>query len=302
MPAMLTASGERVRVATLLGHAQVPMAVRCLSSLLRLSAERLSLAIHDDGTLGESDRERLRAALRDPEFIARAEADARVEALLDRHPRTLRFRQENPLALKLIDGPLLEPGPVYRYCDSDVLFLRPFWGLFEMPADLDAVFMADSQNAYALRSWQLLGDRRLRLAGRVNTGLIVFRRQMFDLDRIEHVLARVRPGFAAVWLEQTCWAALAGPIRTALFHPRQIAFPRAQRERGAPVALHFISPLRSGWESWCDGESDEVLPRDPLEIGRQRGHQCGPVGLARSEARRWLRGRACSWRARLWRP
>lgn len=275
-------------VATLLGHAHVDIALRCLGSLLRYSAEPLGLVVHDDGTLTESDRSRLAASLAEPRFIARDEADRQVEPLLARHPRTLRFRRENPLALKLLDGPLLGREPLFRYCDSDVLFLCPFTGLFELPPGLDAAFMADSQNAYSLRSWQLLFDRRLRLTARVNSGLVLFRQERFDLDRVEHVLTRARPGFARVWLEQTCWAALAGPLRSAWFDPRAVAFPRHAPGSGNAVAVHFVGPLRSRFEIWAAAESSAGAGA-PQRVELARCDRCGAGRLAGTELRRLFR-------------
>ena len=57
---------KTVEVATLLGHAHVEMALACLGSLLRYSAEPLRLRIHEDGSLLAADRERLTAGLGSP--------------------------------------------------------------------------------------------------------------------------------------------------------------------------------------------------------------------------------------------
>jgi hypothetical protein len=89
--------------------------------------------------------------------VVRSEADQRVADLLTRRPALRAFRQANPLALELIDIPLLAGGDL-AYCDSDVLFLRPFTGLFRFPgADVGAVFMSDRQNAYSVRYSRALG-------------------------------------------------------------------------------------------------------------------------------------------------
>src|ERR1700724_2016179 len=158
-------SGEPRLVSTLLGHAHVEMALRCLGSLLALSAAPLRLRIHDDGSLTGADLERLAAGLGTPSVVSRREADERLADLLDRHPAARAFRLANPLALKLLDVPLLAApaaaGEPLAYCDSDVLFLRRFSGLFELPPGAGALFMHDPQNAYSVRSWDLLLERRL---------------------------------------------------------------------------------------------------------------------------------------------
>ncbi|HEY4589541.1 MAG TPA: hypothetical protein VII86_09950, partial [Thermoanaerobaculia bacterium] len=115
------------RVTTLLGHTHVEMALACLGSLRRCSADPIRFRIHEDGTLTAEDRDRLVEGLGDPELLARSEADERVADMLSHRPSLLALRGTNPLALKLIDIPLLAEGDL-AYCDSDVLFLRPFSG------------------------------------------------------------------------------------------------------------------------------------------------------------------------------
>jgi len=238
--------GERPRlVSTLLGHAHVEMALACLGSLLGFSAEPLRLRLHDDGSLTALDRERLAAALGDPEVMPRHEADERLAGWLAERPATRAFRAANPLALKLVDAALLAPGGELAYCDSDVLFLRPFSGLFELAPEQGALFMCDPQNAYSVRSWHLLQEPRLRLAARLNSGIVGFRTRWFDPDLVEWFLAEPRYRFAPVWVEQTCWALLARPAGCRLLDPATVGFPAPGRAPGPrQVALHFVSPVR----------------------------------------------------------
>src|SRR5436305_5385576 len=90
-------------VATVLGHTHVEMAIVCLGSLLRHSAEELTLRLHDDGSLTAADLERLAAGLGGPQVVRRAAADERAETFLAHHPALRAFRRANPLALKLVD-------------------------------------------------------------------------------------------------------------------------------------------------------------------------------------------------------
>jgi hypothetical protein len=283
---------KTIAVATLLGHAHVEMALACLGSLLRYSAEPLRLRIHEDGSLLAADRERLAAGLREPEFVSRTEADDRVAPVLANRPALAAFRRGNPLALKLIDIPLLATDAGdddLAYCDSDVLFLRPFSGLFADPGpETAAVFMSDRQNAYSLRSWHLLAAPRLALPCRVNSGVLRVRTRLFDPDLLEGYLARPEYAFAPVWREQTAWALLAGRAGCRLWDPRLLRFPDpARMPDDEGVALHFVSPLRA------------LLPRHlaqarvrtaeaPVHMGTFPARRCRPWDLAWSEARRRL--------------
>ncbi len=289
---------KTIAVATLLGHAHVEMALACLGSLLRHSAEPLRLRIHEDGSLLAADRERLTAGLGNPEFVTRAEADDRVAAALTGRPALRAFRRGNPLALKLIDIPLLagNSGDDLAYCDSDVLFLRPFSGLFADPGpETGAVFMSDRQNAYSVRSWHLLTEPRLALPARVNSGVLRFRTRLFDPDLLEWYLARPEYGFAPVWSEQTAWALLAGRAGCRLWDPRLLRFPDPARMPDEEVvALHFVSPLRALFPRHLELYLKQARDRTgeaPAHVGTIPARRCRPWDLAWTEARRRLRFR-----------
>lgn len=271
-------------VATLLGHAHVEMALACLGSLLRYSAEPLRLRVHDDGTLTEEDRGRLAAGLNDPEFVSRTEADARVEAVLAKRPALRGFRVANPLALKLIDIPLLSQDGL-AYCDSDVLFLRPFAGLFSFSdPETGAVFMNDRQNAYSVRSWHLLRYGRLRVPCRVNSGVLLFRTRFYDPDLLEWYFGRPELQFAPVWAEQTAWALLGQRAGCRLWDPRLIRLPE-EDDRGDAVALHFVSPLRSMLPRRLDQAPDRT-GEPPVAVGTVASRRCHAWDLAWTEVRR----------------
>ncbi|MEP7013307.1 MAG: hypothetical protein ABJC13_23555 [Acidobacteriota bacterium] len=276
-------------VASLLGHAQVDTAIACLGSLLAYSADSIRLRLHDDGSLTEGDRDRLSRALGDVVYVGRPEADDRVADLLARRPALAAYRRESPLALKLVDTVLFSEGDTLSYCDSDVLFLRPFSGLFLFLAPVtEACFMRDSQNAYSVRSRHLMTEQRLRLPARVNTGLIHVRARCFDPDLLEWYLSRPEYCFAPPWVEQTAWALLAGNRTCRLFDPRQIAFPGASTASPSTVALHFVSPLRARLGEVLAHASDR-RGEAPVEIRSGLARRLSPLDLAATEARRALR-------------
>jgi hypothetical protein len=283
-----TESQEPRRISTLLGHAHVDMALRCLGSLLACSAEPLRLRVHDDGSLTPEDLERLAAGLGSPEVVLRTEADERLAEHLAGRPATRAFRDANPLGLKLVDVPLLAGGEV-TYCDSDVLFLRPFRGLFDLPTDgAGALFMSDRQNAYSFRSWHLLAHRRLRVPCRVNTGLIRLRAGAYDPDRIEWFLERPELQRTPPWVEQTAWALLGAAAGCRLYDPAQIAIPLPGEIPGADtVALHFVSPVRSLLAGYANRP---VTGGEPVAIRSVPARRCGMIRLVATELGR-RRGR-----------
>jgi hypothetical protein len=268
-------------VSSLLGHRQLETALVCLGSLVRNSAEPLALRLHDDGTLTGPDRERLEAELGEICFVSREEAHDRVAGLLAGRPALRAYRRDHPLALKLIDA-VLFGGEELAYCDSDILFLRPFSGLFRQ----GSVFMCDRQNAYSLRSWHLLAYRRLRLPVRVNSGIVVYRTDAYDPDLLEWFLSRPELLFAPVWVEQTAWALLGWQAGCRLLDPLQVAFPEEGKVAGdGVIALHFVTPLRSLLPRYVTSPSPGQVP---AEIRTVPARRCRALDMAATEARRWL--------------
>jgi hypothetical protein len=274
-------------VTTLLGHAQVEMALVCLGSLLRCSAEPVALRLLDDGTLRPEDLERLEGGLGRCELVPRAAADEAAAEVLARRPALADFRRESPLARKLIDAVLLA-GDELAFCDTDILYLRRFSGLFRLPSGAGALFMSDRQNAYSVRSWHLLTRRRLALPRHVNSGIVVYRTAAWDPDLLEWYLARPEHRFAPVWVEQTGWALLGWQAGCRLIDPAQVAIPEPGRppreETGETVALHFVGPVRSLLRLDDPPVSDETSP--PVEIRTRPASRCRVVDLALDEARR----------------
>jgi len=237
-------------VRTLIGHNQVEVGLRCLPSLIHFSSEPVKLLLHDDGTLTDDDCEKLIARLSGADILSRDEADATVVPLLKRHPKCRAYRQRHPLALKLIDMPLIQSEEL-AYCDSDVLFLKPHMGLFSMPEPKTAaIFMQDIQDAYSLRPWHIYPMGKVRVPRRVNAGLILFKSSAYDLDFVEWMLNREqlsevfqkRPH----WIEQTCWAALGWRVGCRVWSERQIiiATPSMKDFSDETVAIHFVAACR----------------------------------------------------------
>ena len=289
-PARVSPAAPPAIVAVLLGHAHVDMALLCLGSLLAYAAEPVSLRIHDDGTLTEEDRERL-AALAEPGFVPRAEAEERLEEHLAAYPATRALRRSNPLGLKLVDAPLLAPGERLLFCDSDVLFFRPFSGLWGEAGE--AVFLRDAQNAYSVRSWQVLREPRLRLPCGVNTGIVGFPRAAYDPDLLEWFLSHPEYQRTPVWVEQTAWALLGGRAGCRFVDPARVRLPREAAGDRAEladeiVALHFVSPRRGLLPVFADRARDR-RGEPPVRLRTVPAPLCDGWDLAATELRRRLR-------------
>ena len=243
----------------MLCHSHVAMAKLCLGSLVRHVTDRLELVIHDDGTLTPEDVAELRCELDPLVLVSRAEADERVSEALASRPSTRRFREQNPLALKLVDFAALNEREVIRGVDSDVLALRPCSGLFDLESSADGLFMEDVQNAYSIRSWQLLVERRLHLWQRLNSGIFAIRAALYDPELLEWFVRDRRFDKTPVWFEQTAWALLAGRGRCRTLDRRLVTFPDRPWASDAAV-LHFVAPLRRHLDDIARGAAGRDEP------------------------------------------
>jgi hypothetical protein len=228
-----------MQIRTLIGHKEMPTGLICLKSLQKHNHDPFTLIVHDDGTLTEEDRTNLSKFTQ--LIISRKDADEIIEQRLKRFPNCLAYRRQHPHGLKLFDITLMSDS-FLAYTDSDIFFQRPFIGLFKPSR---CVFMQEKQNAYTLRPWHAL---RIRVPQGVNTGLILFQTDLFDLYYIESLLSMLqlqqiferRP----YWIEQTIWAALGWRIGCRLLDSRQfqIAHPKIKAEDA--IAIHYVSTYR----------------------------------------------------------
>ena len=237
-----------ITVHSLLGSAQVELALKCLGSLVAAVPFPVRFTLHDDGSLDAPARERLADALGAPcTFVGRQEVAEQVDERLRSHPLCAQFRREHLFGAKLFDVPLLGTGRAV-YADTDVLWTRPVdCRAFFRGGGSAFVVMRDLQESYAVRlsRWPLLRKRSIRLASRFCAGLMSFDRTAFDLDYVEFLLkvdaeTGIFDGFR-FWSEQTIYAALAARAGCAWIDPREcmVVHPNNVGSTRRAAVLHF---------------------------------------------------------------
>jgi hypothetical protein len=282
---LLAMPGEPTVVSSLIGCRHVALALTCLGSLARHSADPVRFRLHDDGTLSGADVERLMAALPVESVVSRVDADARVLEHLGAFAACRRLRVANALGLKLFDTTLLASAEL-SYCDTDVLFLGPFRGLFHRRDGGVPIFLRDRQNAYCLRSWKYATSSRLVAVRDLNSGIIRCSPARLDLELIEWYLQRFPGCLAHVWVEQTCWALLAARTESHAVLPEQIALADAAGATRPAVAVHLASPVRGLLPHYLALPPSAV---GPVEVATTPFRRCHAWDLARDELRRALR-------------
>lgn len=280
-------------------HSHVNLAILCFQSLRQFSIDPVQVTLHDDGSLTAADQDRLRQYIPDVTLIDRIQANELIYPLLQNYPVTAQFRREVPHAIKLLDIALLNQGDI-AYCDSDLLFFRPFSGLFHFPeASVSALFMQDYLEAYSILPWNLLRSRQLRLPSKVNSGLIFMRRDAYDLDFIEWFLSqpahRSKPLHK---MEQTCWAAMGYRAGCRIWHAQQIALIRPNTSlTHHTVAGHFVKEVRYRHPEFV-AMLDRNLVLDPVSIQTIPAEDCKLSGLMKNHFKRNL-NRVLSYRKKI---
>jgi len=285
-----TATAQReLNVHTLVGHGQIALAARCLGSLVRAHHEPVHVIVHDDGSVTPEDMAQFRETVPHSSVVLRGDADECVNDFLAKYPACKRLRDTSVYGLKIFDLQVLEAGENIAYADSDILFLKPVAGLFEMPPDprSGGAFMRDPQQAYCLRSVQLLTTPKLKLGDRVNAGLFYFRRSAFDWDLVEWFLSHDNFAVHPYWKEQTSWSVLAADANCWIWNEEQVKIVRTASDLNDKLAVaHFISTYRKLMEK-APAFDDKL---SPTQITCLPGGQCSFLDLFRDElARKRLR-------------
>jgi len=282
-----------VTVQTLMGEKGIEHSLICLQSVARYSRQPVRFNIHDDGTLSRTSYERLSQALPGVTVISRKEADDYVQPLLRSYNRCSAIRSRHPLFLKLFDLALVGTGHLF-YLDSDILFFRPFKGLFETTYPIDALFMKDTREGYAVRPWKLKPFGPVSLASLINTGIICCRRSLVDLDFIEHLLKQLSAdnvfGTRGQWAEQTCWAALAERNSSAVLDPDvyKMVQPVATSLAETTVAVHFVSTYRPQLFKMLNLQRDIDL--EPIPVKFTPARTCTAFHFLLSDVKAKFRG------------
>lgn len=256
-------------VRTLLGEDGVEVALKCLGSLCQQVQGTINLVLHDDGSLHKESIEELRSRLPIERVIGREEADERVLQKLRSYPRCREYRRRSNFALKLFDVPLLSTEKRIAFSDSDILFVKPVEGLFELQGR-NAKFSANGHmgNAYSVSFTQVEPLGHLRLVDSLNSGLFCLDRACYDLGFIEETLDYLsrsrRFEERPYWAEQTCWSAVAAEIGASLWRFEDISIPEKKAGKVTipedALALHFASSVREAlWDVYP--ETNEVVSR-----------------------------------------
>ncbi len=274
----------------LICHKDAKMAGHCLDSLFKYSETPLKFIIHDDGSLTKEDYTNMLNKGENTKIISRKESDECMEENLRKYPHCYKYRKEHIYALKLLDIAFMSQNN-FGFCDSDILFFRPFKNLFKFPdLQTSALFMQDYTSSYSMLPWTLLGANKPKLPSKINSGLIFFRKENYDLDFIEWFLKNKTFRHKVGWLEQTCWAALGHRVGCRQWNPEKIVLMRPWTEDSPQlVAGHFVKESRYRMENFLSISQQNLTDSSPIEIDTFNPNDCNLLELGLVHAKRQLK-------------
>jgi hypothetical protein len=245
----LSRSSDAVEVHIVCHRLDYLAAIWALKTFYHASRVDFPLVIHVNGAAGRVVFDRLRGHFPDATILTRDLADGLVEPRLiaGGFPRLAAARRASPFMIKLTDVPLLAEGAVVLGIDSDVLFFEEPREILERCArpTRGYLFQRDPESTYNISQADALREFGIRLAPRVNTGFLVYPRDLPDMAAFERYLGH--PGVARPngFIEQTLYALHASELEAVKYLPERylIALQTGLSYDGL-AARHFAGPTR----------------------------------------------------------
>lgn len=245
---------EKNIVQSLIGRIQLPFYLRCLTSLVTFCQNRIELQLHTDGSLSQEDKDFIHSELDGTKVTITdsSENKSRVLDWLQGRPNCQKVRKDSIWGIEFFDPVFAFPeDSISFYIDADILFLRPFSGLFNRnQVKGGAIFLKDTQwDAYCFRPWQMLiGKKRPQIVKGINTGLVFWDKSVIDWDYLEWFLREHRLHQIPEWVMPTAQAGLAHRCDAKTISPRHLPnlYPNAQIHNDT-FGVHLLGSYRKQW-------------------------------------------------------
>ena len=290
--------GEKIIVQSLIGGSQLPFYLRCLKSLITFCQDRIDLQLHSDGSLSQEDKDSIHDRLDGTRVTITDSMENRNLVLdcLQGRPNCQRVRKNSIWGIEFFD-PLfaLPEDPISYYLDADILFLRPFSGLFDRKQLKDgAIFLKDTQwDAYSFRPWQMLTRKSKPQAVKgITTGLVFWDKTAIDWDYLEWFLGEHQLHQIPEWIMPTAQAGLAHRCDAKTISPRHLPnlYPNAQIPNDT-IGVHLLGSYRKQWMEKL--EAKENVPT--ITPSFEKCVNQNIFGYSLRQMRRWKNTRLNLW-------
>ena len=294
---------EKIIVQSLIGGSQLPFYLRCLKSLVTFCQDRIELQLHTDGSLSQKDKDFIHTELNGTTIAITdsSENSNRVLDYLQGRPNCQKFRKDSLWGIEFFDPIYAFPeDPISFYLDADILFLRPFSGLFDRnQVKGGAVFLKDSQwDAYSFRPWQMLaGQNKPQVVEGITTGVVFWDKTAIDWDYLEWFLGENHLHKIPEWIMPTAQAGLANQCEAKTICPRQLPnlYPNARIHENT-FGIHLLGSYRKDWMEKIDARKHKHVENLPVTIPSfEKCSRQNIFGYSLRQMRRWKNTRLNLW-------
>jgi hypothetical protein len=290
-------------VQTLIGKNQLTFYLRCLKSLVAFCKDRIDLQLHSDGSLSQEDYDSIHAELDGTRVTITdsAKNSNRILDYLQRRPNCQKVRKDSIWGIEFFDPIYAFPHePISFYLDADILFLRPFSGLFDRKQVRNgAVFLKDTQwDAYSFRPRQMLTHKKkLQAVQGITTGLVLWDKSVIDWDYLEWFLGKHQLHQIPEWIMPTAQAGLANRCDAKTISPRHVTnlYPNAIIHQDT-FGVHLLGSYRKSWIEKLEAlEKIDVQNSPTIVPSFERCVSQNVFGYSLRQMRRWKNTRLNLW-------
>jgi len=290
-------------VQSLIGRGQLPFYLRCLKSLLVFCQDRIDLKLYTDGPFSQIDKDCIHKELDGTmvTIIDSSENRSRVLDYLQGRPNCQKVRKDSIWGIEFFDPIFAFPDdPISFYLDADILFIRPFSGLFDRnQVKNGAIFLKDTQwDAYCFRPWQMLtGKSKPQTVKGITTGLVFWDKSVIDWDYLEWFLGEHHLHQIPEWIMPTAQAGLAHRCNGKTISQRCLPnlYPNAQIHDDA-FGIHLLGSYRKQWMEKL--KSRDYNQTENVPIMTPSFEKCvsqNIFGYSLRQMRRWKNTRLNLW-------
>jgi hypothetical protein len=267
------------------------------------SKEEIIVHFHTDGTLLEKQKDLIISHFSNWS-VKFTDFNKNKEVVLDSlsgKPNCQRFRKDSIWGIEFFDPLFSNPTEkISFFLDADILFLRPFTGLFDRSQVKDgAVFLKDTQwDAYCIRPWHLIVNRKkLDLVEGITTGLVFWDKSAIDWDYLEWFLGASNLHKIPEWIMPTAQAGLANRCNAKTICPNQITnlYPNAEIHDDT-LGVHLLGSYRKDWIEKLAKEGNHQNQNDHITTTRfETCRTQNIMGYSLKQMKRWKNTRLNLW-------
>ena len=224
------------------------MGLLAVLSLENFSGRPWRLFIHEDGSVGATEKEVIEKKLPGVRFVSRAEADDVSARFWQTHPACQRNRARHNLFLKFLDPVAFAPGDKFLILDADLFFYKKPAEILKwaLGPDRYCFYNRDVKEVYCQSRVDIEKALGVSLWENFNSGLVGVCKEAIDLDLSEHLLATFeKTAPHPQFFEQTLYAlncsafVKGGPLPPTY----QITWDIFRRRDS--VCRHYVGPAKN---------------------------------------------------------